>query len=372
MRIGILSMQRIVNSGSFLQAYALKKTVEEIAGAPAEFIDFPNPLAETVRWKPLAVRVLKRGKHLLLPKYRQGERRKINKQRFARRWREALPELGLKARPAGPSGTYDLVIIGSDEVFNLCQFTDAGKEVPWLLLGEGLETRRLISYAASCGQTDAGSASAAGIGERCAELFGRFDALSVRDRNTAETVGALSGRETLLHVDPALLLRDLPQAGENRKGAFRYLLVYAYSGRIRDPEETEAIRSFAEEKGLRIVCLNNTQDRAWKTVTVSPMDVPRWFAGAEYVVTDTFHGAAISVSTGAQFAAFVRDSNRNKLSDLLERFGLEDRAVTPDHPLREVLEHPADREKVRAVLREERNRAEEYLQEEIAKAAEHG
>ena len=89
-------------------------------------------------------------------------------------------------------------------------------------------------------------------------------------------------------------------------------------------------------------------------------------------MTDTFHGAAISVSTGAQFAAFVRDSNRNKLGDLLERFGLEDRAVTPDHPLREVLERPADREKVRAVLREERNRAAEYLQEEIAKAAEHG
>ena len=30
MKIGILSMQRIVNYGSFLQAYGLKKTVEKL------------------------------------------------------------------------------------------------------------------------------------------------------------------------------------------------------------------------------------------------------------------------------------------------------------------------------------------------------
>ena len=371
MRIGILSMQRIVNCGSFLQAYALRQTVEAIAHAPAEFIDFPNPLeAAPVREAP-AVRLLKRGKHLLLPRYRSAARRKISKERFYRRWKDALPELGITDRPEEPSGTYDLVIVGSDEVFNLCQFTDAGKEVPWQLLGEGLQTRRLISYAASCGQTDVRSLADAGAEERCAEALRRFDALSVRDENTEDTVRMLSGREAQFHLDPVLISRDFPQARTHRKPAYRYLLVYAYPGRISDPGEIEAIRSFAKEKGLRILCLNNAQTWARKTVTVSPFDVPRWFEDAEYVVTDTFHGAAFSIRTGARFAAFVRDGNRNKLSSLLEEFGLGNRAVTADNPLRAVLERPMDQVRISFRLREERKRTVEYLREEIEKAADH-
>ena len=38
-KIGILSMQRIKNYGSFLQAYALKKIVEEF-DTKVEFVDY--------------------------------------------------------------------------------------------------------------------------------------------------------------------------------------------------------------------------------------------------------------------------------------------------------------------------------------------
>ena len=39
MKIGIMSMQRVVNYGSFLQAYGLKKTVEEM-GHHVIFLDY--------------------------------------------------------------------------------------------------------------------------------------------------------------------------------------------------------------------------------------------------------------------------------------------------------------------------------------------
>ena len=42
-KIGIISMQRVMNHGSFLQAYALKKTVENnIPDAECVFIDLPS------------------------------------------------------------------------------------------------------------------------------------------------------------------------------------------------------------------------------------------------------------------------------------------------------------------------------------------
>lgn len=42
-KIGIISMQRVMNHGSFLQAYALKKTIESnILNVECEFIDLPS------------------------------------------------------------------------------------------------------------------------------------------------------------------------------------------------------------------------------------------------------------------------------------------------------------------------------------------
>ena len=40
MRIGILSMQRIYNYGSWLQAYGLKKMLENVSGESVEFVDY--------------------------------------------------------------------------------------------------------------------------------------------------------------------------------------------------------------------------------------------------------------------------------------------------------------------------------------------
>ena len=39
MKVGILSMQRIVNYGSFMQSYALKKIIESM-GHQVEFVDY--------------------------------------------------------------------------------------------------------------------------------------------------------------------------------------------------------------------------------------------------------------------------------------------------------------------------------------------
>ena len=38
-KVGIMSMQRIANYGSFLQAYALKQLMEEV-GCNVEFVDY--------------------------------------------------------------------------------------------------------------------------------------------------------------------------------------------------------------------------------------------------------------------------------------------------------------------------------------------
>ena len=42
MRIGILSMQKVINYGSFMQAYALRSIIKDVIGENPNFIDIES------------------------------------------------------------------------------------------------------------------------------------------------------------------------------------------------------------------------------------------------------------------------------------------------------------------------------------------
>ena len=58
----------------------------------------------------------------------------------------------------------------------------------------------------------------------------------------------------------------------------------------------------------------------------SPIDILGYFKHAKYVITDTFHGSVMSLITNANFTAKIR-GNKNKLYDLLDRFGVSKRII---------------------------------------------
>ena len=107
-------------------------------------------------------------------------------------------------RASGQRTSYDLVLVGSDEVWNLRH--------PWyggapLFYGVGAPGRRLAAYAASFGNQPATDRLDAGR----AALLRRFEAISVRDDNSRALVRAALGR------DPDARPRPLPAvpAGTN-------------------------------------------------------------------------------------------------------------------------------------------------------------
>ena len=62
-KVGIMSMQRIANYGSFLQAYALKQLMEEV-GCNVEFVDYhvgAPVIAENADSKNKVVRKIEKG-----------------------------------------------------------------------------------------------------------------------------------------------------------------------------------------------------------------------------------------------------------------------------------------------------------------------
>lgn len=368
MKIGIISMQRVKNNGSFLQAYALYSKLKAYRH-DVEFIDYNDEMhaEEKKQVESFSKRVFKTIKSILNPKYRRLVEVAKHRQLFNEKYTSFLSDIGLtKAYNYHSGKEFDLIVIGSDEVFNICQYSDKNYAIPWELFAEGLHTHKVITYAASCGQTSLQKVGEIQETEHCKELLSRFSAVSVRDENTYNFVRGLTGSEPIYHIDPVLWMDEFPKDPLYKKPNYKYLLVYAYTMRMNSEAEQVAIKTYAKKHGLKIICVNCYQPWCDVKITTTPFALLEYIRDAECVVTDTFHGTVFSIRNNTKFVTIVRESNRNKLRSLLKQFSLSAREVSGIENFEKIMEAPIDFETVNRTLDIERNRSKEYIESQIS------
>lgn len=360
MKQAILSMQRIVNYGSVLQAWSLREMIRQATGEDASFLDIQDePVlnsARSIRTRgdyaaeaAMSRSVFQRGRRWVISRLSAYNKRLIKA--FMR------DELRLEDQNDGP---FDHVIVGSDEVFN------HAKGVRLQLHGEIPQAGHIISYAASCGSASVADVAPGDL-PRLRQAMSGFDAISVRDSGTEAYVRQLWDGTVHRHLDP-VLMGPLHARKPRKVWLNKYLLVYAYGQRIRTAEEINAIRDFAKKRKLIIVAMGGSQFWCDLYVPASPMRMLDWFTHADYVVTDTFHGTIFSVISHCRFAVLLRPSNANKLASLLEDLGLTEQRVRQMEMLPSILEREIDYLAVDERLAKERVRAKEYLKEQLRNA----
>ena len=365
--VGILSMQRVINYGSFLQAYALKQLLLQNGADEVYFIDIEKgrelPGFEysknQSKWHKFKrfLQIIFTG--LLFQKIRDRKFTKGLKKSIE----DCFPILELD-KPAPKE--FDLVVIGSDEVFNCCQ------PAPWgytlQLYGKVLNAKKVVSYAGSFGHTRYEQLVQLGIDKEIGETMKTMAAISVRDQNSYDIVEKLTGIKAEMHLDPVLIYGYEKEIAERKVNyPEKYMVVYSYQGRINDKKEIKEIVSFAKEQKLKLIsifCRYDWCDEA--IIPETPFDVLGWFKGAEYVVTDTFHGTIFSIITGRKFVTLVRKTGRvtngEKISSLLRQLGLEERCVGKDKDvLGSILSDNIGWIRVNRVLAEDRKCCRKYL-----------
>lgn len=358
MKVAILSMQEVKNYGSFLQAFSLKKNIEAL-GHTCDFINIvPGEQLGEYRQsrfhkvKLLAARLCGWDFFVRL-KYIYRFQSRFSK--------EFLPYLGVE-RGKVNKDHYDVVVIGSDEVFNCAQKTWFGFSPQ--LFGEGLNADKVITYAASFGATDTDKLERLGIKERVVKALGNISAISVRDVNSYETIRRLLGKEATMNVDPVLIY-DYSQYMPKSVDLKDYMIVYTYPGRITDKEEIKAIQNFARSKGLKLVSIGHYFPWVDKTIVPTPFEVLAYFKNADYIVTDTFYGSVFSLKFNKRFCTIVRNMNSNKLRSLLKQFCLTDRIASSANDIAEIMERPIDYAVVNEIISKEKNRSIAYLRNSI-------
>ena len=355
MNIGILSMQHVRNYGSFLQAYALKTTLESM-GHQCEFVDIEHgvPLPGLERnMKYLVGMAFKRYFNWSAIESFVGRLKytKIYREKFDN---EYLVELGINKHTFSE---YDLVVIGSDEVFNFNQRTAYGFTTQ--LYGNVKNAKKVVSYAGSFGTTTIDVVDKFGVREILANTMRRMAAISVRDDNSYNVVKSLLGKEPSYNIDPVLMFDYQKYAVSPKEKD--YIVVYSYPNRIKGKEEINAIKSFAKEKGKKLISICFYFPWCDKTVIPHPFEVLGYMKNADYVITDTFHGCVMSIKFNKQFLALVRDSNRQKMSSLLNQFGLDNSMCEDFGHLKDKMERAIDYTPVNERIAMEKENSIQYL-----------
>ena len=365
MRICILSMQKVNNYGSVLQAYSLKKMLENM-GNEVSFIDIEPKREENalimetdiISYSTEIERTLKLNKYIINKLIL-----KLREQFLYKKFDFFRSEyLGIDGKEN--SRNYDLCIIGSDEVFNCLQ------KAPWgftsQLLGNITQAPKVITYAACCGATSYGKLpeSAKPI---IISALRKNEAISVRDENTKEFVEKCINITPKVNLDPVAVGDFTQEIQKNSAIVTRmpkhYCIVCLYQNRIKDENEIRYLKKFCKEKGLAVFAIGETQKWIPNHLFVNPFEVLALFEHADFVITDTFHGTLFGAKFAHKMAVLIRESNKNKLCDLVSRLSLKDHVANKLSDIEDIYKVDVDRNFIDDVLTQERMKTLEYLKE---------
>ncbi|HEX2173557.1 MAG TPA: polysaccharide pyruvyl transferase family protein [Dehalococcoidia bacterium] len=315
-KIGVLTFHRCINYGSYWQTCCLVAGLRA-RGHDAVIINHNSGRVNAAEWKcalqPVLPTPVARRDRLLYG---------VKLLKFIGAF-SALPRSPrLPLEDPDRMESYDVVIVGSDEVWNLTH--------PWyggtaLFFGDGVRTRRLVAYAASFGNYDPST----GLEPAWADRLRGFQGLSVRDENSRTIIRGALGFDPELVLDPCL--QFAPRAeGRRRDAGRRFVAVYGHNF---SPWFVREARRWAARCGYPLVSIgyrNDWADAQW--ITAGPRDFPRFIARAEAVVTNFFHGCVFALRQARPFICETSPYRAIKVQNLLRTVGGEPHLVSAATP----------------------------------------
>lgn len=332
-KIDIITLHRIVNYGSVLQAYATQHIFEK-EGYKVEFIDYyPERMHMSGMLKRIKNKSNKLKKSLIFrtiarivmfPSYIQRFHvfKKFIKNNLNMTEKTYLTEQQIKDNPP----VADLYCTGSDQVWN----TGWNEKIdhPFFLDFE-TNGKKCFSYAASFGKNKLEDWEK----EETKKLLSKYSYLSMREVSGVEIAKDLGYKKAINVLDPTLLLNkdDWSKLISNKYENQNYIFVYNLN---RNKKIDRYVEKLAKEKNLKIYYVSYALHEFYKKgkmkCNVNIGDFLSLIKNAKYVVTDSFHATAFSINFNTQFMIVFPDKYSTRVKNILEITNLESRIV--DNP----------------------------------------
>jgi hypothetical protein len=318
------------NFGSVLQAYALKKTLEDRYALCADIFPYRPNIKE---WQYFTEESLKKAYADKIKKFDAFRR----------------DTLGMPAQSGGTvreayeamrhePEEYDVHIAGSDIVWGK-EFS--GLEEPYFLMHASDHAKK-VAYAASVILDENGHTE---DDDRFMDRLGGFDAIGMRETSSVLPIQRFAKDIQVRSVlDPTLLLNAedyetlVIETDEMRKSP--YLLSYFLT---HDPATVDYTNMIAKKLGLRVVhYFADYPDRIFASdakcfAFAGPGEFLGYVKNADMVFTNSFHGTCFSMIYRKPFYTYMAKRNMlSRVRDTVERLGMQEQYFTDFRDLERV------------------------------------
>ncbi len=312
MKIGIITMHRVLNYGSALQAYALQRTLDNM-GYDNEIIDYEFPRKGDI---PLFVRLNLYLRELFYRIRTHSPLIKTKRLKFKQFYKNhyklsayRCDRLNVNEVPID----YDILLTGSDQVWNP-NFIKNDQSFFWDFAPLSIPR---ISYASSFAVDEIPE----NLKDSYKEGLSKYSYISVRENSGIKIVKELTGKVALTTCDPTLLLKaddynELAMVSKikiPKHYILVYLLTYMYDPY---PEVNDIIRHIHDQLQLPVIYLDGSKycvyERNAKVISdLSPSEFTDIFRKATFVVTSSFHGTAFSLIFQRAFISIVKRGEKD-------------------------------------------------------------
>lgn len=324
MRIGILTFHKVVNYGAYLQAFSLSnKLKESFPDAEIEIVDYMPPKAQLRRVYVVLASIKRHGIKAGL-----SELKKLFIFKAAQKHLPLSPKgfctKNLKKMYSYIDKRYDMLVIGSDAVFNWKQ-----TNFPTAFIPDYKFSIPVYTYAASVHGLRFYDATSDKI-KKCGEIFDTMKCIGVRDRCSEWFVRYCSENVKTIHCcDPTFFIDkdEIYTKGRSVEGKIqrKYNLSLKSKYIVVMAPDSALIKAVSKKYGDDYKIVSVFVKSSYSDIYLSDLNPFEWtvvLKNAAAVVTSYFHGTLLSLVQGTptivlDYSGYCDDKYEGKLKDLM-------------------------------------------------------
>lgn len=322
--IGILTYHTGYNYGASLQNYALQQVIKKM-GFECETINFETD--EFLANREMFSHNPKRLKEVIkmltrIPYYSSLKERQSLFDEYTNNCLKISPLYRTEQQVIDHASDYKCIVCGSDQIWNVSEA--AAEAANYIYFLNFPKKQRRISYAASFGPW---VKEAPQHENEFLPWLKQFDSISVRETSGVAYVKSL-GLDCELCLDPTVLLdkEDYDAICANRLIDKKYILMFGWN---TNDDLIKAAKKVSEELSLPVYNIvpppRGLGSGIKRKLDVGPCEFLSMIKNAEFIVTNSFHGTAFSVTYEKPFVSIVSNNKPDlRMESLLSQLGLEE------------------------------------------------
>ena len=362
-KVELITLQNVPNYGSVLQAYATQEIIKKM-GYRVEIIDyFPNRMTK----KAMLLRIKNKGlifkksfiirniaRMVIFPSYmlrfnifKKFKKKYLNTtSKIYKNNSELLQDI--------PKA--DIYCTGSDQVWNSSWNEGIDKA---LFLDFVPKNKKCIAFSASFGKRQLELSEI----QDTKKLLIKYKYISLREKSGVKILNDLGIHNAINVLDPTLLLTlsEWEKISFNRFKGEKYIFVYNLN---RNKKIDHYARNLSNNTGLKIKYLSYQIHDFYKQGKMYCNPAVEIFLdlikNAEYIITDSFHAIAFSLTFNREFVIVYPNKFSTRLKNILELTDLQNRVAMDENDLA-VINEKINYKKVNKILNDERCKSMNWL-----------